>query len=232
MRLRLLALCLGIALHSRSSELPLLLLNNYQSASRLVMVLSVLLLLLAIALFNPQNRLLKAVSYAGLFGAGFFWAMALAQHQMHHRLPVSLESQDFWLIGQVASLVRAPPATQAAAADSFNRRTSQFEFVVQSACLRLLPEQCEAGNRLMKGMRVSLSDYAGLPVSTGERWQLRVRVNRPHGFSNPGASDFEAAQFQRGIMARGYIRETTFNKRLAEASPSVNKTRAALATHI
>lgn len=233
MRLRLLALCLGIALHSRSSELPLLLTSDYQSASRLVMALCMLSLVLAIALSNRPSRLLKAVSYAGLLGAGFFWAMALAQHQMHQRLPVSLEGQDFWLIGQVASLVREPPATQAvAAADSFNRRTSQFEFVVQSACLRLLPEQCEADNRLMKGMRVSLSDYAGLPVSTGERWQLRVRVNRPHGFSNPGASDFEAVQFQRGITARGYIRETRFNKRLAEASPSVNTTRAALAAHI
>ena len=47
MRLRLLALCVGIALHSRLSELPMLLMVDYLSASRLAAVLCGLSLLLA-----------------------------------------------------------------------------------------------------------------------------------------------------------------------------------------
>lgn len=233
MRLRLLALCAGIALHSRTSELPLLLMNDFYSASRFAAFLCGLSLLLATAALGLKSQLLQRVSYAWLMSAGFFWAMTLAQHQMHQQLPLALEGQDFWVIGHVDSLVRGQAAANSATdAGRSNRRTSQFEFAVQSACLRLLPEQCAPDNQLMQGMLITLSDYAGLAVSTGERWQLRVRVNRPHGFSNPGGDDFEAAQFQRGIMARGYIRETTLNKRLAEPRRGINSGRAALAMHI
>jgi competence protein ComEC len=245
MRLRLLALCVGIALHSRLSELPMLLMTDYRSASRLAAILCGLSLLLAYAAgslktllnseLNSQQtaRLRDLLSYAWLTSAGFFWAMMLAQQQMHQRLPAALEGQDFWLVGEVASLVRGHTAAGTTGQDdSGNRRTRQFEFTVHSACLRLLPEQCAPDNQLMKGLLVTLSDYAALPLRTGERWQLRVRVNRPHGFSNPGGYDFEAAQFQRGIMARGYIRETALNKRLSKPRPGVNTWRAALAAHI
>ncbi len=248
MRLQLLTVCCGIALHSRMSRVPLLLMDNFQSASVLAGVLCVTALMLAFALAHvqahvrawPKEKLFARcwvvpalLSYGLLLTAGFCWAMLLAQQQLHQRLPLALEGQDFWAIGQVASLVRGQTDADTAVEAGFgNRRTRQFEFELESACLRLKPELCVADKPLLKGMRVTLSDYGALPIQAGQRWQLRVRVNRPHSFSNPGVYDFEAGQFQRGIMARGYIRETSFNQALPLARWSINSWRAALAAQI
>ncbi|MDP2284342.1 MAG: ComEC/Rec2 family competence protein, partial [Pseudohongiella sp.] len=212
MRLQLLTVCCGIALHSRMSRVPLLLMDNFQSASVLAGVLCVTALMLAFVLAYLQpfvqswypkklsaccRVMLALFSYGLLLMAGFCWAMMLAQKQLHHRLPLALEGQDFWVIGQVASLVRGQTDADTAVDAGFgNRRTRQFEFDLESACLRLKPELCAADKPLMKGMRVTLSDYGALPIQAGQRWQLRVRVNRPHSFSNPGVYDFEASQFQ------------------------------------
>ncbi len=39
-----------------------------------------------------------------------------------------------------------------------------------------------------------------------ERWQLSVRLKRPHGFVNPGGFDYPLYLFSQGIDASGYIR--------------------------
>jgi competence protein ComEC len=55
------------------------------------------------------------------------------------------------------------------------------------------------------------------PPQPGERWQLAVRLKRPHGFANPGGFDYERWLFQQGIRATGYVREDARNQRLAAA---------------
>lgn len=196
-----------------------------------------------------------------LFVGGFCWAMLTAQLQLAQRLPYELEGVDFWLTGRVEGLVRreptasvtesvtttaATPATTTkttAEGRANNRRSQQFDLRVQSSCFRLLPDTCTAQNisQILSGQRVTLNDYAALPVQSGQWWRLRVRLNRPHGFANPGSYDFEAGQFQRGIMARGYVRETTFNTQLAPppgfiariaTQLNISRIRAALVTAI
>jgi competence protein ComEC len=54
----------------------------------------------------------------------------------------------------------------------------------------------------------------------GERWQLAVRLKRPHGFANPGGFDYERWLFQQRIHATGYVREDPRNRRLAAAHPA------------
>lgn len=39
----------------------------------------------------------------------------------------------------------------------------------------------------------------------GEVWQLRVRLRRPHGYSNPGGFDYEHWLFRQRIGATGYV---------------------------
>lgn len=73
---------------------------------------------------------------------------------------------------------------------------------------------------------VQLSWYAGrkrgheeaLPpmLRAGERWQLMVRLKRPHGNLNPHGFDYEAHLLERGIRATGYVRESAYNRRLDE----------------
>jgi competence protein ComEC len=49
----------------------------------------------------------------------------------------------------------------------------------------------------------------------GERWQLMVRLRRPHGTANPHGFDYEAWLFERDIRATGYVRPRSGNHRLA-----------------
>jgi competence protein ComEC len=63
--------------------------------------------------------------------------------------------------------------------------------------------------------RVMLSWYQGRraeemldrqKVRPGERWQMKVRLKRPHGNANPYAFDYEAWLLERNIRATGYVR--------------------------
>ncbi|MDO9521510.1 MAG: DNA internalization-related competence protein ComEC/Rec2 [Pseudohongiella sp.] len=232
MRLRLLVLCAGIAAHSKMPDIP----PAAEFFHTAMLFLMVLVLAVALSASIRRTQLADAESDAGarrplllikhsaclclLLVSGFLWAMLLAQLQLAQRLPAQLEGVDFWLTGQIEGLVRRESGDAQSPASSRNPRSQQFDLRVDHSCLRLLPEQCQQSeqNKMLTGQLVVLNDYAHLPVQSGERWQLRVRVNRPHGFSNPGAYDFEAGQFQRGIMARGYIRETAFNTQLEPRS--------------
>jgi len=149
------------------------------------------------------------------------------------RLPAALEGRDIWVEGQVEGL------PEGASAGSVTYRSggqqTRFQLRVEHSCLRLLPENCEESAPVLTGHLIALNAYgsvtgkldcdaAAVPQS-GETWRLRVRLNRVHGFANPGGYDFEAAQAQQGIVARGYVRATTFNQRLRPADWSIDQWR-------
>lgn len=50
----------------------------------------------------------------------------------------------------------------------------------------------------------------------GQRWQLQVRLKRPHGQMNPGGFDYEAVLYRNGVRATGYVRPGAGNRLLAE----------------
>ncbi len=55
------------------------------------------------------------------------------------------------------------------------------------------------------------------PMRAGERWQLRVRLKKPHGRVNPAGFDYERWLFAEGIGATGYVRSAPSNRRLRVA---------------
>jgi competence protein ComEC len=57
------------------------------------------------------------------------------------------------------------------------------------------------------------------PPRAGERWQLRVRLKRPHGHVNPGGFDYEGWLLERDIRATGYVRAPS-RKPAASANPN------------
>jgi competence protein ComEC len=62
---------------------------------------------------------------------------------------------------------------------------------------------------------LKLSWYKGAPqLHPGEKWQLTVKLKRPHGFMNPGGFDYEAWLFHKKITAVGYVVNTPANKLL------------------
>jgi competence protein ComEC len=141
-----------------------------------------------------------SVCIAGLL-AGFLWAAGFAQWRLADRLPTENEGRDIRLSGVIASLPQA------------YENGLRFEFAV---------EQAEAA----LPSRISLAWYAGRrpeedearhvlpPLSAGERWQLTVRLKRPHGNLNPHGFDYEAWLFERGVRATGYVRTAEDNRRL------------------
>ena len=223
MRAGMLAFCLGIWLFSRLPVLP----PWPVAAIVCLMLLATTVLLVAVAWSPARGRWRLAALSLQLVMAlalGLLWFCFDAARQMQQQLPSELEGVDFWVSGRIVSL----PSPRA--------QFQQFELRIDSTCFRLHPRDCVSSDAIpdsdqptpMRGARISLNEYAGLTLWPGERWRFRVRLNRPHGFANPGGYDYEAALFGRGIMARGYVRDTAFNKRLSAAGPGLQSARAGL----
>lgn len=124
--------------------------------------------------------------------AAFVWASAAGHAALADRLSHALEGRDVDLIGVIAGL---PQRVE---------RGRRFDLAV---------EQAPPG----VPQRIALTWYddrgADLPtphvapnLQAGSRWQLRVRLKRPHGNMNPHGFDYEAWLLERGIGATGHVR--------------------------
>lgn len=154
------------------------------------------------------TQMVRLVVPALCFLLGLFWALLVATGQMTRLLPAELEGQDFWVEGRVVSL----PGVAG--------RVQRFDFFVLDNCFRLLPDNCVDQPAVLTGSRIRLSYYGDEGIVPGQHWLFRVRLNRPHGLSNPGVADYEALLFQQGIVARGYVRDTSFNTLLNSSQNS------------
>ncbi|MDM5180880.1 DNA internalization-related competence protein ComEC/Rec2 [Massilia sp. DJPM01] len=144
---------------------------------------------------------LRGVARLAMAGAlaGFCWAALAAHLALAPTLAKADEGRDITLVGIV---------------DSLPYRFSdgvRFNFKVE----RVL------GEPVAVPPRVSLAWYAGYTaqaigdVQPGERWQLVVRLQRPHGNANPHGFDYEAWLLEQGVRATGYVRpEGGSNRRL------------------
>lgn len=148
----------------------------------------------------PLPRRLLATLAAAL--AGFGYAAALGASRLGDSLPPALEGQDLTITGIIASLPQ-----------DFERGV-RFEFAVDEPA-GLVPRRL-----WLAWYRGRHDDEATAPpaVLAGQRWQLSVRLKRPHGNLNPHGQDYEAWLFERGLRATGHVRRGE-NRRLAEFVP-------------
>ena len=137
--------------------------------------------------FQSILRVLYLLLALAMGGAWHHW---WAQVKLQERLPIELEGRDMWVTGTVTNL----PAR--------NLNAVQFQFDI---------ERSESG---FSERRILLNFYGDVDIKVGQRWQLLVRLNRPHGFANPGGFDYEAWLFQQGIAAKGYVRQHANNQLL------------------
>ena len=77
--------------------------------------------------------------------------------------------------------------------------------------------------------RVSLAWYSAMAtrrggevpeLHAGERWQLAVRLKRPHGTVNPHGFDVEAWLLENDLRATGYVRKDDAQPRGSMHSPA------------
>ncbi|NYE60382.1 competence protein ComEC [Duganella sp. 1224] len=127
--------------------------------------------------------------------AGFCWAAWLAHGALAPQLAWADEGQDIQVTGTI---------------DNLPYRFAQgvrFNFAVERPAGRVPP-------------KIALSWYAGYrdqraevpDVRPGERWQLTVRLQRPHGNANPYTFDYEAWLLEQGVRATGYVRVARDNR--------------------
>lgn len=148
-------------------------------------------------------RWVRRLLYKTLWLAiGFFWAAAFAQIRLADSLPEKWEGHDIQVSGVIASL----PVS--------NERGLRFEFDVEQVVT--------PGARVPAHIQLSWFDGgfgkpAAYPVPElhpGERWNLTLRLKRPHGNANPFGFDYEAWLLERDIRATGYVRDIPENRRV------------------
>ena len=145
-------------------------------------------------------RPLVCVAMAGAM-LGCCWAALLATLALAPHLAPQDEGRDITLTGTVSNLPY-----------HFDQGT-RFHFDVERVH--------EAGMSVPP--RVALAWYAGFRDSVqqvgdlqpGARWQLTVRLQRPHGNANPDGFDYEVWLLEQGVRATGYVRPAgAANRRL------------------
>ncbi|GJL75040.1 DNA internalization-related competence protein ComEC/Rec2 [Nitrosomonas sp.] len=137
-----------------------------------------------------------------LFGGGYYWAAGMACWRLADSLPKEWEGRDVQVIGVISSLPQQ------------NDRKIRFQFDIE----QILTPQAYVPKRLSLSWyqnQTSGNDGPVLPVlHAGERWQLTVRLKRPHSNANPHGFDYEAWALERNIRAVGYVRPALENQRL------------------
>ena len=138
----------------------------------------------------------RSARLPAFFILGFFWTALFARNALDPELAPALEGKTVLVEGRVLERPR-----------QITPRQQRFTFYI---------ERLDAGQgwSTFRG-KARLSIYnPDFKVAQGERWQLAVRLKRPHGFSNPGGFDFEQWLFLQGIRTTGYVRQDKVRNRL------------------
>ncbi|HSD96956.1 MAG TPA: DNA internalization-related competence protein ComEC/Rec2 [Sulfuricaulis sp.] len=133
------------------------------------------------------------------FVAGVVWVSFRADAILQDSLPHELEGEDLIVEGRIADI---PQKTV------FGQR---FELEVARA------ERDGEGVQVPQRILLNSHEFSFHPRA-GEIWRLLVRLNRPHGYQNPGGFDYEAHLFRSRIRAKGYVREDIVPRRIAESA--------------
>jgi competence protein ComEC len=214
----LLAFALGVIILQLQPALPAAPVAAWTSMALLVATVS---LWLARRDASRHNKLAQCVALlattAAVGMAGFSLAAWRAELRLADQLPQAWEGRDIEVIGVVDELPQRVD------------RGTRFAFAVERVVTpdAIVPSE------------VSLAWYSGwlrdsvaedVPeLHSGERWNLVVRLKRPHGTVNPHGFDVEAWLLENNLRATGYVRKDAANRRLdafaGRASDYVSRTR-------
>jgi competence protein ComEC len=163
-------------------------------------VLSLCLLLAAAARRRPM--LLSLLLAASAMAAGFGWSDWRAQQRMSVALAPAWEGKDILATGVVAELPQI--------GDDATRFLFQIESSDAGDAMPPRVRLSWYGTRSWGGSgeeRAARGRRGGVPdLQPGQRWQLTLRVKRPHSLTNPGGFDGEYAMLADNIRATGYVR--------------------------
>ncbi|MCP5245797.1 MAG: DNA internalization-related competence protein ComEC/Rec2 [Burkholderiales bacterium] len=144
-----------------------------------------------------------------LLGCGYFWAAGKAYWRLADDLPEEWQGRDVQITGFVSSLPR------------YDSRKAGFQFDVE----HVITPNAHVPKHISLSWHNGKADHRGIrslpAINPGERWQLTVRMKRPHGTVNPHGFDYEKWALERNIRAVGYVRESDENIRLESQTLSL-----------
>lgn len=194
MRSFILGFLIGVCFLQTQGELP-----SY-------LVLCICCLVAGAGLFFAHRFLhrLRKLFVLAVCGAllGCCWAALFAYFYLQEELPVEWEGRDVTVIGTIANL------------PTHFAQGVRFNFAVE----KVLPQNGERPpipstlalswyrpfNR--QGAQPTTEDVQIGKVKPGARWQLTVRLKRPHGSANPHGFDYEVWLLEQNLRATGYVR--------------------------
>lgn len=144
-------------------------------------------------LWHRRGVFVRLLCLVAAFAVGFAWAAWRAEMRLADALPTDWEGRDVEVVGVVATMPQAFPQGE------------RFEFSVETVSTA----EARVPARLLISWyrgRHDDEDSELPPLRAGERWQLTLRLKRPHGNANPHGFDYEAWLLERGIRATGYVR--------------------------
>jgi competence protein ComEC len=199
--LTLLAFAAGVGLAQLTPELP----SSTLSGTALFIAT---LLATYFLLREKSTRFAITISLALIIGASY--ALLRADLRMGDELPREWEGRDIELVGVIDELPQA------------DAQGIRFAFDVE----RIITPNTHVPQRIALGWyKASVKELQGEPLPTlhhGERWQLIVRLKRPHGYVNPAGFDVEAWLLENNLRATGSVRGDEPNRRLTENAGRVS----------
>ncbi|HXA48627.1 MAG TPA: ComEC/Rec2 family competence protein, partial [Burkholderiaceae bacterium] len=187
MRTLLLGFAVGVCYLQMQASLP-------DRAALLLMLALLLALLLAQRFIKRSIPKLPLLLTVGAI-AGCAWAAFFSQQYLAHELPHELEGRDIVLTGTVRSLpFRLPQGVR-------------FNFAVESAQVDGTPISTIPPKIALSWYTTSRTGNAPVvEIQPGERWQLNVHLQRPHGNANIGSFDYEVWLLEQDLRATGTVR--------------------------
>ncbi|MEH6823471.1 MAG: DNA internalization-related competence protein ComEC/Rec2 [Motiliproteus sp.] len=141
------------------------------------------ILVLFICVISPLRPLLPIV-------LGAAWGLASGYWLLFHQLPEHGQGVDLVAVGTVVGLSEQ------------RGDRCRFDLAVDQL---IYPASLEQPRWTPRKVRLTWYRCVAAP-EPAQRWQLQVRLKRPHGFVNPGGFDYPLYLFSNGIDASGYVR--------------------------
>jgi len=154
-------------------------------------------------ILRQQPYIRSSLHWLFIIWLGCVYSLFAAHSILDKRIPKDMEAKTLRIIGTVLDI----PQKQS--------DTLRFYFDIEQSALADNPL-----HQLPFQGKIKLAWYhhTAKPLSSGEKWQLEVKLKRPRGFVNTGGFDYERWLFREGILATGYVRTSDQNQPLATAS--------------
>src|SRR5450830_925690 len=199
MRSALLGFAAGIALLQMQAQLLALV---WQLG---LLVLAATLLLLGRSWRHDGISAVLRIAVFNIAGVciGFAWGGLYAQYYLDQQLPSAWEGRDVTVVGTIENL---PYRVE---------RGVRFQFLVEKIAPQAdeippIPERLSlawyAPGGFAKAGAPGTAPAALPDLQPGQRWQLTVRLKRPHGNANPYGFDYEVWLLEQGVRATGSVR--------------------------